>query len=127
MSVEHNKLIAEFMGGEYVEDTTQYKIHYYRFEVCPMQHITGRWTAPLEGLFYDCKWDWLMPVYQKIIQSDSVDHYTPYFRTFGTITDDKQFMVRLTTFAIHCGETLIEATYKAIVEYIEWYNEQSKA
>lgn len=81
-------------------------------------------------LFYE-SWDWLMPVVEKISKitfkwetkhESGTDSY--YLRTFGMLDEETgRVMVRINNCALHTAPTLIEATYKAVVEFIKWYNE----
>jgi hypothetical protein len=66
-------------------------------------------TPPImSNLKYHTLWDWLMPVVENILnvcsESDNMESYY-------TIVD---------------GIPNIEATYKAVVEFIKWYNQQAK-
>ena len=102
--LENNKLIAEFMnltpeGTKMFDD--------------PMYLIDGTVT----NLRYHSSWDWLVQVCNKIINeidkpdfdSDDVDEFFEY-----TDTVQDNLMI--------CD---LFATYKAVVEFIKWYNEES--
>jgi hypothetical protein len=92
---ENNKLIAEFMGLETQRmDTDGYHVLYEN-------PITGDYEG--EGhLDYDESWDWLMPVVKKIEQT--VEGVPPQ-------------LLHLSLFSEH------REIYNAVVEFIEWYNE----
>lgn len=83
-------------------------------------------------LKYHTSWDWLMPVVEKISQmrcsSDNLfDHDTFYPRTFGMLSPEgRKPMVRLNRCEVYEEDTLIEATYKAVVSFIDWYNNTSQ-
>lgn len=80
-------------------------------------------------LFYHEKWQWLMPVVEKICRTrigGGGTEFYPYLRPFGMINEDTGgIMVRFTGFTVHEATTLIEATWFAVLEVIEWL-EQNK-
>ena len=95
---ENNKLIAGFMGKEIY------------------QHI--------HESNYHCSWDWLMSVVEKIEKIDD-GKYDVAILQDGTqimIWDTRTKIVDITNALVYF-ETKIEATYKAVVEFIKWYNE----
>ena len=114
---ENDKLIAEFMGlGSQLHMTEH--------------HTSGEYISSDE-LRYSTSWDWLMPVVEKIRTIPSYDW--DKFGTDVTITADK------TTIKSGCygnrkhgdyffnktftGEfNTTEATYNAVVEFINHYN-----
>lgn len=103
-----NELIAEFMGIK----TSKF----YGYQ--------------MPTLKYHESWDWLMEVVDKIGKitfkweskhESGVDSH--YLRTFGMIDEETgRVMVRINNCGLHFGETLIEATYKAVLEFIKWHN-----
>jgi hypothetical protein len=86
---------------------------------------------------YASSWDQLMRVIEKIshhiyeiINVDdgiskhkSIDRAFP--RTFGLITDDQppRYMFRFNRAQLHYADSLIEAAYSAVVQWIKDYNE----
>ena len=121
---DKNKLIAEFMGEKFHEDS---------------------WSHG--DVEYHKSWDWLMPVVEKIesldlkeygYQWEGIDGKTEYnnqsiyveiernqcwiymnlqldpFHTFNEVTHRQKFGSKL------------EATYAAVVEFIEYYNKLTK-
>ena len=100
--IGENKLIAEFMGGELV-DQIYPGVYRYR-NITPDSLILPR------DLEYDTSWDWLMPVIKKIVnlplKPKSVEHLIVPLR-------DALLNVR------------IEDTHHYVVEFIKWYNENS--
>lgn len=97
---ENNKLIAEFMEL----NTTKFNsgiVNYYRKEF-----NSGTWYEEHE-LSYNLSWDWLMPVAHEIILSRDEQNAD------WDLTD---LMYALTT-------TNMELIYKAVVEFIKFYNE----
>jgi hypothetical protein len=78
---------------------------------------------------YDSSWDWLMPVLEKIFRlkiGDGIKYVEySYARTFGMLSrEDGQIMVRLDGSQLQKADTLIEATYLAVINFITWYNGQ---
>lgn len=94
---QNNKLIAEFMG-----------LHPY-----PNGDVFfGLWYDTIklerfENLLYHTSWDWLMPVVGKI--KDKCE----------------ELKITLTSYLIAGLITVnIDTVYKAVVEFINWYNQQ---
>jgi hypothetical protein len=118
---EGNKLIAEFMGWDGI-----------RFLIPPdytLQDIEG-----VESMFYDfsenemeyhSSWDWLMPVVEKI-ESKIFDNDEFYnFNILGgccVIVISSHGNELITS---EDGQSKIECTYLAVVEFIKWYNKQN--
>jgi hypothetical protein len=100
--IESNKLIAEFMGGKCKN-------------ACSVPLNEGEIWLPFHGvnkihlLHYENSWDWLMPVVERIYDSDE---YYEYLQTYSTTFGGG---VELTT--------NITNVYDAVVEFIKWYNE----
>jgi hypothetical protein len=106
-TTENNKLIAEFMGYD-------------------------RGVSELMG--YDTSWDWLMPVVEKIeslgvkfwVKGNTCRVYIN--RELAELDSNVEWNGISTEFEgfffIYFEEkTKKEATYKAVVEFIKWYNE----
>tara|TARA_R110000772_G_scaffold24943_4_gene65452 strand:+ start:2166 stop:2525 length:360 start_codon:yes stop_codon:yes gene_type:complete len=115
---ESNKLIAEFMGGNFNNDGVELK-NFENLLKCYMNN----------ELKYHKSWDWLMPVVEKIQSL----HETK--TEFGTLID-----ISTTHVSIRCKDFKysidkisknwkcfdINNLYKVIVEFIKWYNEQKQ-
>jgi len=105
MSTENKKLIAEFME-------LSRQLHLYEHP------LTGEYVDP-ESLNYDTDWNMLMPVVEKIESlgyafiMDSAVRILDY-RT-NIKGDIKAFVTLMTDIK------RIEATYKAVVEFIKWH------
>lgn len=96
---EGNKLIAEFLGKKRKYESSE-----------------DVFNASLQ---YHKSWDWLMPVVEKIeIVSGK--------NTEITFWQGKQRCIILDYDNVNdlekIGETKIEATYLAVIEFINWYN-----
>lgn len=98
--LEGNKLIAEFEG----------RIN----ELCHHNNT----SSPYD---YDKSWDWLMPVVERI------DSRTPYDPCVTIEYNWCSIKMLNGGFNIEVvGNSRIEATYKAVVDFIKWYNENNK-
>ena len=100
-ALENNKLITEFMEADF-ENTLL---------------VNGKCR-------YSESWDWLMPVVEKIetlgflIHIDTIDGV----KVFNPKTKDMIFV----TFTAREYTSKIRETYKAVVEFIKWYNENKQ-
>lgn len=129
-----NGLIAEFMemvpNPHDGNQTWSFKEDAHSVE----GQIYGVWH-PLQ---YETSWDWLMPVVEKIATyvydsyessngyKNITEHDRAYTRTFGMIDGQGKWMVRINRMPLEQEDTLIKATYQAVVEFIKWYNTQPK-
>lgn len=105
--IEENKLIAEFMGWTKVGN---------RFE---MSWTEGEWLrnkSIKETEFnYHNNWSLLMPVVEKIEAIENSDLYE--VDIFGKCCD---IGGKIET----ASNSKIEATWRAIIQFIQWYNSQ---
>ena len=128
--MENNKLIAEFMGVKIGVDSYSYR---------PGQSD----LLKEENLNYHKSWDWLMPVVEKIesldlkecgYQWEGIDGETMYNNgsiyveiernhccIWVDLSLDPPHTINKKTYYIKY-DTKIEATYDAVVEFIEYYN-----
>ena len=95
-TTENNKLIAEFMALDKGE-----------FEILLPNYgwFDSRKDKNFSKSQFDTSWDWLMPVVKKI-------------QGFTFNSREKNYVT--TTFKI----ININETYKAVVEFIKWYNKK---
>lgn len=137
--IEGNKLIAEFMGGRISDEKD-----YYTFEDHPCSYITGKGHFYYDDLFYSDRWDWLMPVVEKIealpcvFPKREAYYYTCYFtitskyveldftqkhftETFHPPVDCKRFFKFFGPF--YDCKSKIDAANEIIVEFLKWYNQ----
>lgn len=115
-TLEGNKLIAEFMGQSYIADS-----------------LKGSSNAPtFSELKFHTSWDWLMPVIEKIEDFYNIDGKELEFQCV-TYEDEvkiiakhpnKKWEVIVEVPADGSGKK--ENTYKAALEFIQWYNDQNK-
>ena len=123
---ENNKLIADFMGI----DTFHHEVFGWYSNEEEHQSEEGKSTP----LAYNWSWDWLMPVVEKIEsinETDTsygnlVDITTTYVRITrkkeNTIYGEPTIVIDRKTVAV----SKIDAVYKAVIEFIKWYNEQNR-
>lgn len=99
-----NILIAEFMGIDTAFDG--------RFSINPITKYGG-W----ELMVYHSDWNWLMEVVKKI-------------ESLNVVVEIRENVCYIETtpqnYTSELGPTKIQATYKACVEFIKWYNKQNK-
>jgi hypothetical protein len=122
---EQNKLIAEFMGYKFHKNhiLNDVKGVYKKKNYMPM--------LPTD-FSYHSNWSWLMPVVEKIAKLETTEiihngedsYFDSYYpRTFAMVNaETKDFMVRINRFSLHQSNSLIEATYQAVIQFVEWYN-----
>lgn len=122
---QHNKIIAEFMGGVYLRKECPFDYHIIeeiKFNKGNHPHIPNAdysTTEQLVHLRYHCDWSWLMPVLERLQEVPIGKTEFIYPRTFGMRNEEtNQFMVRLNGFSLHQADTLIEAVYSSILEVI---------
>lgn len=115
---EMNKLISEFMNS-IVREVTQLNGKTELVFDYPEN------TYYIEELRYHSSWDWLMPVVEKISSIIILNEYVRfeiipgnYVRIFGR-TGETPIM---TNVAIE--KSLIQATWKAVIDFIQWYNKK---
>ncbi len=94
MTMKNNKLIAEFMGIEFNKGTF-YNMGYDVFS-------DGNLYCNHE-LKYNESWDWLMPVVQKCLDVSNDDNMEDFYSIQNVVPN-------------------IEATYRAVVEFIKEHN-----
>jgi len=120
--IEGNKLIAKFMGfiGMTLEE-------YANFEEQGENDNVYWIDYALYSDNYNSSWSRLMPVAEKIFRTkigDGIEYIEySYARTFGMLNrEDGQIMVRFEGGQLQQSDTLLEATYKAVINFIQWYN-----
>jgi hypothetical protein len=124
---ESNKLIAEFMGGAYEKNPATLKPYDDRI-ILDGSIVYVENTGTGNYLKYHESWDWLMPVVEWIGVLDT-DRYIRIGTTFVDFQGEYTgwIMTRSSLGNEHFNApSLIEATYKAVVAYIEWYNKNKK-
>ena len=106
---ENNKLIAEFMD--------------YKFHERSMSQTSRavKYIPHISELKYHSSWDWLMPVIKKIHKELYIIEIT--FNLSGVMVMIKQNINgQLIVHGFDDTLNPLKAYYKAIVEFINWYN-----
>jgi hypothetical protein len=120
--IEDNKLIVEFMGcrilsyppSKWTSITRHSELWCRGDALSPFYHYTGRSSVAqirLKSLKYHESWDWLMTVVDKI---DSLG--------FPVMIYHDQCVIK-SICTVHLSKR-INSVYKAVVEFIKWYNSQ---
>jgi len=126
--IEGNRLIAEFLGWKYEVSDGQLDA-YFEGERMWCDRPKALHDVLLKGFRFHESWNKLMPVVEKVARIPFPDAQyngqTYYPRTFGMIADNGQIMVRINASPVILADTLIEATWLAVVDFIKWYNSQS--
>lgn len=117
-------LIVKFLDLELDIDQIEYPNYYKMSDNFNPENLT---RCSLENMDFKFKnsWLWLMPVLEKLCRTQigDGDIYIKYAtpRTFGMLNEETgQIMVRLDGFQLFQADTLIEATYLAIVEVLQF-------
>ena len=151
--IEGNKLIAEFMGDFKLvkefkpEPDIDVTYQWLKTSNKSFGYDTTEWRdystdkEYSDQVCYNSSWDWLMPVVEKV-ESLELGDITIHSAKYG---DDIYFncsveieiissvcnihlygdmRVYKDLIYIHDEDTKIKATYKAVIEFIKWYNEQ---
>lgn len=133
--MNQNKLIADFMEYEFIDESiSAYDYGWWK----KGKFVDGKSAVSSDflcigdsNLKYDSSWNWLMPVVEKICRlrigdgKEQTDYAYP--RTFGMLNEDTgEIMVRLNGSFLFQSDTLISATYGAVVDFIQWYNRTLK-
>ena len=140
MTIENNKIIAEFMGAKEIITETTHRI-YKEFEMYGIiESIEDRedikhFYQPEEMLF-NSDWNWLMEVVEKIEQTTIKETYGQFnekeSNAIVSVVIENKFCqilsngIYLNEIISENEETKIEAVYNACIEFIKWYNEQNK-
>ena len=121
-----NEIIAKFMGLDW--QTMQVETpsdDYEAHELVPMT---------VNNLSYDTSWDWLMPVVEKI-ESETIHPQFDFSLHLERRHCDITCVLRpsgvepppdIVLHLGHDGDSKIELVYKAVVEFIKWYDLQTK-
>jgi hypothetical protein len=120
-TTENNKLIAEFMGFEnHLKNNGVTKVYIDNKEYIQNWECFNKeknvLITPIEMKFHS-DWNWLMEVVEKI---ESLKVIVEIRENVCYIeTSSKNYYSEL-------EDTKLQATYKAVVEFIKWYNQQNQ-
>lgn len=132
-TTERNEKIARFMGLVRFDENRHYALPQWYKQDPEDARKKGKFMGYPDQLQYHEKWDWLMPVVEKI-------HTLPEFFTvnIGSLTMSNLGMLSHVQYCIitdsrkmprgECtgAATLHEAVYEAVSQFIDWFNEQKK-
>lgn len=154
--IEGNKLIAEFMGYYPIKGDSLNPEWWWTNENRDTRTFSLDMKIGDNGFHYHTSWDWLMPVVEKIQKEHRMkgslcekqnDYYGDciYVRYFNNwrcfhywnTEELSKELNKENQEAAKYGETItdhsrivckskIEATYKAVVQFITWHNNQKK-
>ena len=112
-----NELIAEFMGFSQGKS-----------------EIGNTWEHPDKmGIYggvgqkfkYDVSWDWLMPVVEKI---ESLGCIVEIWKSLGAGCRIQKLIPYQPTIRVTAeSNSMIEAVYQSIIQFIKWYKENKKS
>lgn len=114
---ENDKIISEFIGGRHSTKTTPFgKIEGFWFSWIDSPK---KWKTMLQEnhfiteFHYHDSWDWIMPVVKKIMELE---------------TPEKESTGWYAYYSIEANLPLVDISlvHDNVIEYISWYNEQSK-
>ena len=112
--MKDNKLIAEFMGMTYGDPNDK--------SVMIQMTPQGNEVVPIESMEYHTSWDWLMDVVDKI-ECTPIDNDDNSDNFFNVMIEVFECNINGGEICIcESGNTKREATYKAVVEFINQYN-----
>ena len=150
--LENNKLIAEFMGFEYNEidyikkdmikhgSSSMYtKEESYKYHIPTVfngfinsydgymdfsenSKKENCYNHYVKNMGFHDSYDWLMPVVEKINSFDKHGVVIHFNRTVIST----HFKNKINIISSKKDESLINNTYKAVVEFIKWYNKNNK-
>jgi len=109
--IEGNMAIAKFMGAKYNE-----RVGLVYLEGIPM--------VGLDELKYHSSWDWLLPVYNKLLATFNADR-----ELVKAVRKNVLILNCLTTVLDASGVSLqieISSSWLKICDVIQWYNQQNK-
>jgi hypothetical protein len=111
--MENNKLIAEFMGLRYAEDSV-YIDTLKEMRANGIYFEQGYMTSELK---YDSDWNWLMSVVEKIESLGNDVLITSNYIQIAYNDGEDFIVIELE------GNIKIFAVYNSVIKFITWYNE----
>lgn len=111
-----NKLIAEFMGWKEQKDPTKRWFGSFKDTYGKLWRNNSK-----EPLQFHSSWDWLMPVVERV---ESLGFGITIGMGMYCVIQDDTSDTGIEFTGMEEGK--LQSTYKAIVEFIEWYNENQK-
>lgn len=113
-TVENNKLIAEFLGYSQPHPDYPDTTYWYKKD-----------CQPLTILLFHSDWNWLMGVIEKIESLPAMKDNGNFFFEINqdSVTVFNSTRMDIVIEVIGQGSR-INNTYQAVIEFIQWYNEQ---
>lgn len=118
-----NEIIAEFMGARLGNGGTK---KYPVYTNVPVTHagVTQTWTFSSKDFRYHSSWDWLMPVVEKIPElnphTNKVWFEFEISRCYCNIYSNNGQRFK------NNSDTTLNAVYKSVVDFLNWYNSQTQ-
>lgn len=126
---EGDKSIAEFMGAVILSEP----IGHSKRDVAFPNIIGGLRIHNADDLKYHSYWDWLMPVVEKVesIETDFDGYFQVHISSNGCTISGTRLNTSIENphyayFNDVVHESKISATWLAIVQFLQWYNTQTK-
>jgi hypothetical protein len=120
-----NKLVALFMGAFY-KSWKDNRTNRYRFD----KPIGETYAFLARDLKYHTSWDWLMPVVEKIEELASLQYWIELSGRRCTIYEMVNYgsngKVIISEYGSTNSESKIHATWLAITDFIQWYNQSQQ-
>lgn len=117
-----NCIIAEFMGAVREEKYGKEIVYTFPEGFAPEKHSKFG-NVHIDSIQYHYDWAWLGTVVEKICSLSFMDGEPVYFRTFGIRTGSGQYAVRIERHSVQYGETMLEAVFNAVFQFIERLNQ----
>ena len=116
-----NKLISEFMGYTYHKSKHSYDKSLFG---------EGFWSKPgckMADLIFDHDWNELIPVVEKIesLAIDNVGEIGIWIEPIRCLIGS-DYHHPIIEVAVDMCHSKIEMIYKAVIQFIQWYNNQNK-
>lgn len=126
--IANNKLIAEFMGGTLITPKNTLYQPYYRWYHTDTEMVKR--DVIISRLRYHDSWDWMMPVIENINSFQakyvgsgvSLHHRNCLLGYHASSNGSHVYEKSFDTYKNDQTKTLLENTFDAIVEFINWYN-----
>jgi hypothetical protein len=114
-----NELIAEFMGFKVIAKSFEDKLIYN----IPTNNGLGYISYMM---LYNKSWDWLMPVVEKIEETNFIKIVGKYCGINKTSANSFNNWVATEGVSFMNPKSKIESTYKAVVKFIKWHNKNKE-
>lgn len=117
-TLENNKLIAEFMGAKFKENEFYFPAIVFK---------NGKNYFENHELKFHSDWNWLMEVIENIKKNCCFSNINISTGETSISIFDINEKNHFTTCPKNNyeGATMLSVTYRAVVNFIEWYNEQN--